>query len=278
MTEKIFPCFWFETEASAAASFYCSVFDEAQILEQNEVVVRFEIAGQKFMCLDGRNGPAFNPTVSFYTVCESQEEIDRYWTALLEGGEIMMPLDKYAWSERYGWVRDKYGISWQLSLDSLENVGQKFTPAFMFTGEQLGNATKAMEFYTSVFPNSSVKGVFRYPEGQKDEGLIMHAQFNLDGYIMICMDSSYDHGFAFNESISFVATCATQEEIDRYWEALTAGGQESMCGWLRDRFGVSWQIVPDVLGKLMSDPDRSGRVMDAFMKMKKFNIQELENA
>jgi predicted 3-demethylubiquinone-9 3-methyltransferase (glyoxalase superfamily) len=118
----------------------------------------------------------------------------------------------------------------------------------------------------------------RYPPGQKDEGLIMHAQFKLDGHVFMCMDSSMDHGVQFNESVSFVVECENQEQIDHFWTKLTEGGQESMCGWLKDRFGVSWQIVPKVLGQLMQDPERSGRVVQAFMKMKKFNIQQLMDA
>jgi predicted 3-demethylubiquinone-9 3-methyltransferase (glyoxalase superfamily) len=278
MTEKIFPCFWFTSEAREAASFYCSVFDNAGVTEDNGVVTTFEVAGEKFMCLNGRTENGFNPSVSFYTVCETEEELDRYWTAFLKGGQVMMPLDKYDWSEKYGWVRDKYGISWQLSLSTMDAVGQKFSPTFMFTGTELGNAEKALQHYTSVFPDSSVRGILRYPAGQKDEGLVQHAQFSIAGYVMMCMDSSYDHGVAFNDSISFVVTCRDQEEIDRFWERLTEDGKENMCGWLSDRFGISWQIVPDILGKLMSDPHRSQRVMKAFMKMKKFNIRELENA
>ncbi|HLO81285.1 MAG TPA: VOC family protein [Chitinophagaceae bacterium] len=278
MINKIYPCLWFDGNAEAAARYYCSVFRNSEIVDINPIVATFKSAGQRFMCLNG--GPMFtkNPSISFYVVCETEEEADSYWNALTEGGKVLMPLDKYDWSEKYGWVQDKFGVSWQLALGKMEAVGQKFTPVLMFTGDQSGNAGKAIETYTSIFPGSSVVGVMKYPPGQKDEGLVMHAQFKLEGQVFMCMDSSLPHGFGFNEAISLVIECEDQAEIDRYWEKLTAGGEESMCGWLKDRYGVSWQVVPKILGQLMSNPERAGRVMQAFMKMKKFNIQQLMDA
>lgn len=141
MTNQIYPCLWFNNEAQAAAKFYCSVFKNAEITEDNQMVVTFELNGKKFMALNG--GPQFN----------------------------------------------------------------------------------------------------------------------------------------FNEAVSFVVECETQAEIDHYWESLTGdGGSEGNCGWLKDKFGVSWQIVPNILPKLMSNRERAPKVIEAFMKMKKFNIKELENA
>jgi predicted 3-demethylubiquinone-9 3-methyltransferase (glyoxalase superfamily) len=278
MTNKIYPCLWFNGNAADAADFYCSLFRNSEILDSNPMVVVFRSAGQKFMCLNGGPQFSFNPSISFYVVCETGDEVDGYWNSLADGGKIMMPLDKYDWSDRYGWVQDKFGVSWQLALGKMEDVGQKFTPMMMFTGDQFGNAEKSIEMYTSIFNNSSIAGIMKYPPGQKDEGMVMHAQYKLNGHTFMCMDSSFDHGFGFNEAISFVVECGDQAEIDHFWDKLTDGGAEGMCGWLKDRFGVSWQIVPQILGRLMSDPERSGRVMQAFMKMKKFDIQQLTDA
>lgn len=275
MTNKIYPCLWFNGNAAEAAGFYCSVFKNSEILDSNPMVVVFRSAGQKFMCLNGGPQISFNPSISFYVVCETGEEVGSYWNALADGGKIMMPLDKYDWSEQYGWVQDKFGISWQLALGKMEDVGQKFTPMIMFTGDQIGNAERSMEMYTSIFNNSSIVGIMKYPPGQKDEGMVMHGQYKLNGYVFMCKDSSFDHGFGFSEAISFVVECENQAEIDHFWDKLTDGGSEGMCGWLKDRFGVSWQIVPQVLARLMSNPERSGRVMQAFMKMKKFDIPQL---
>ena len=231
------------------------------------------------MLLNG--GPHFkiNPSVSFFFVCEKEGDIDRLWKNLTEDGAILMALDKYEWSEKYGWVQDKYGVNWQLIFGKPGEIGQKVTPAMMFTGNQHGKAESAMEFYTTVFSDSGIKSISRYTSKDNDlEGTIKHAQFIMGNKLFIAMDSSHAHQFGFNEAISFVVDCETQEEIDYYWNQLTLGGEESQCGWLKDRFGFSWQIVPSILAALMTDPSRSERVVNAFLKMKKFDIKILLEA
>ncbi|MDQ3843807.1 MAG: VOC family protein [Bacteroidota bacterium] len=279
MNNQIYPCLWFDGKAKEAAEFYCSVFSNTRITTDTPLVVTFESDGQKFMCLNG--GPMFqpNPSISFFVLFEKREEVEQAWEKLSKEGRVLMPLDKYDWSEKYGWVQDRFGISWQLSYGKWSDVGQKFTPTLMFTGAQSGKAEEAIRFYTSVFNPSSVVGILKYGAQDGDtEGLVKHAQFKIRDYVMMAMDSSMAHGFEFNEGISLVVECTTQPEIDMYWDRLTEGGEESMCGWLKDKYGVSWQIVPSVLGSLMTDKERAPRVTKAFMKMKKFNIEELENA
>jgi predicted 3-demethylubiquinone-9 3-methyltransferase (glyoxalase superfamily) len=278
MENLIYPCLWFNGKAREAAELYCSAFKNSEITSDNKLVVTFESAGQKFMCLNG--GPEFtiNPSISFFVVCETSEEIEKVWNTLLEGGSVLMPLDKYEWSTKYGWLQDRFGVSWQLSFGVIENISQKFTPALMFTGNQNGKAEQAVQFYTSVFKESGIIGIFKYVKGDNDiEGNVKHAQFRLGNQLFITMDSSLMHNFSFNEAISLVVECNTQKEIDYYWDKLTDEGEEVQCGWLKDRFGVSWQIVPTILNELMSDPSKSQRVIDAFMKMKKFEIDKLIN-
>lgn len=277
--ERIYPCIWFDGNANEAATFYCSVFTNSKITIDTPMVVNFNLDGQKFMGLNG--GPQFkpNPSVSFFVVCESQAEIDEAWEKLSQGGEILMPLNKYEWSEKYGWLQDRFGISWQLSYGKLQDVGQKFTPTLMFTQKQAGKAEEAIQFYTSIFKDSSVKGILRYAAGDHDvEGSVKHAQFRLGKDVFMAMDSSLAHKFSFNEGISFVVECENQEEIDYFWNKFTAKGEESMCGWLKDQYGVSWQIIPVILGNLMADPQKSQNVMDEILKMKKLNINELVQA
>jgi predicted 3-demethylubiquinone-9 3-methyltransferase (glyoxalase superfamily) len=279
MNNLIYPCLWFNGKAKEAAEFYCSVFNNSHITTDTPIVVTFESAGQKFMCLNGGPGFKINPSISFFKICETEKEVDKLWERLTDGGYVLMPLDKYEWSEKYGWVQDQFGVSWQLAWGKTEDVGQIFTPTLMFTGEQSGKAEQAIEFYTTVFKNSSVTGILKYTaEDQDVEGTVKHAQFNLGKNLMMAMDSSLPHNFGFNEALSLVVECHNQEEIDYYWLKLTEGGTESMCGWLKDKFGVSWQIVPAILGKLMRDQNRAPRVMQKFRQMKKFNIEELENA
>lgn len=279
MNNSIYPCLLFDGQAEAAAKFYCTVFKDSKIFIKNQWVVNLELSGQKFMCL---NGPAvtINPSISFYVIFETKTEVDETWNKLLEGGSILMALDKYDWSERYGWIQDKYGTNWQLSFGKIEDVGQKYTPTFMFVKEQAGKTEEAIKFYTSVFDNSSLIGMLRYSkEDQEVPNYIKHAQFILNEYVFMAMDSSLEHNFSFNEAVSIVVECEDQKKLDYYWDRLTSdGGKEGVCGWLKDKYGVSWQIVPSVLDELMANPERAERVIQAVMKMKKLDIDSLVNA
>lgn len=273
--KQMYPCLWFNQQAKEAAAFYCGVFG-AEITSENNFVSLFETAGQKFMCING--GPEFkpNPSISFFVVCETEQETDHAWAKLSDGGNVLMPLDNYPWSQKYGWIQDKYGVSWQLSFGKMADVGQKFSPTLMFTGEKAGKAEEAIGYYSSVFKNSSVTGILKYTADDEDvEGHVKHAQFSINGYVMMAMDSSLPHKFIFNEGISLVVECETQEEIDYYWKKLSAVPEAEQCGWLKDKYGVSWQIIPAVLHKLVSDPEKAGAVVEAFMQMKKFEIDKL---
>ena len=279
--KNIYPCFWFDNNASEAANFYCSVFPDSHITDENPLVVIFESNGQKFMCLNG--GPKFkiNPSISIFVVFENEEEMDSAWEKLLESGTVLMAMGNYDWAEKYGWVIDKFGVSWQFSLGNPEDVsGQKFTPCLMFTESKNGLAEKAINYYASIFEKFELTGIWRYSEGEVGgvAGTVKHGQFILNDFVFMAMDSALQHGFEFSEGISIVLECDTQEEIDHYWDKLSAGGREDKCGWLQDQFGVSWQIVPSILSDLMKDPERSGRVVQAFLKMKKFDINTLINA
>lgn len=278
MKNKIYPCLWFDGNAAQAAQLYTEVFINTKITTENPMVVTFDLDGQKFMGLNG--GPDFkpNPSISFYIVCETLDEVDRAWNKLIDGGNALMPLDKYEWSERYGWVQDRFGINWQLSYGKINDVGQKVSPSFLFTGKKAGNAKSAMKYYTSLFKDSNIGQVIEYTKDDPDEeGYVKFSHFNLFNQVFIAMDSSLAHNFQFNEGISLVVSCDDQKEINHYWNELTSGGQEGNCGWLKDQFGVSWQIVPTILGDLMSEPEKAERVMKAFMKMKKLYIEELTN-
>ncbi|WP_206611066.1 VOC family protein [Mariniphaga sediminis] len=275
MKQPIYPCLWFDQKAKEAAEFYCTVFG-AEITDENHFVSIVETAGQKFMCING--GPKFkpNPSISFFVVYETEQETDDAWEKLSEEGNVLMPLDEYPWSKKYGWIQDKYGISWQLSFGKMTDVGQKFSPTLMFTGDKAGKAEEAIGYYTSIFKDSSVTGILKYKEEEDDvEGYVKHAQFSIDNYVMMAMDSSLPHGFDFNEGISLVVECETQEEIDYYWSRMSAVPEAEQCGWLKDKYGVSWQIIPAVLQKLVNDPEKGQAVVQAFIQMKKFDIEKL---
>ena len=279
MTSQIYPCLWFDGQAQEAAGFYCGIFKNSKITVDTPMVVNFELAGKKFMGLNGGPMFRFNPAISFFVKCSSIEETNMVWNKLIDGGNALMPIGKYPWSEQYGWVQDKFGLTWQVMAHYAAGTEQTITPSMLFTNAQFGRAEEAITFYSSVFENSSTARMERYPaEDAANAGKLMYSEFSLGNYDLIAMDGPGGHDYIFNEAISFVVNCGNQEEIDHYWNKLTEGGSESMCGWLKDKFAVSWQIVPAVLGKLMTDPDRSGRVMQAFMQMKKFDIEKLMNA
>ncbi len=289
---------WFDSEAEEAAKFYTSVFPQSEISktvrygkegfeihqrpEGSVMVVEFNLSGEKFVAINGGPLFTFNPSISYFVVCETMEETDRIWNKLSEGGNVLMPYQKYDWSEKYGWVSDRYGLSWQVSYGKISDVGQKITPSFLFVGEQAGRAREALDFYTSVFKNSAVQGVTKHQAGgQEPEGNIAHAQFTLEGQTFMIMESALkEHNFQFNEAISIIINCPSQKEIDYYWNALTAdGGMESNCGWLKDKFGVSWQVNSVELGRMLNDPDKEkvARVTKAFLRMKKFDVAKLRD-
>ena len=196
---------------------------------------------------------------------------------------VMMPLDKYDWSEQYAFIQDRFGLSWQIMKGKYSDVNQKITPCFLFTDERFGKAEESVKFYTGIFPGSSVSGILLYQEneGAQVKGKVKHSQYIIDDKVFMAMDGAGEHKFGFNEAVSFVVECSNQEEVDYYWDKLTAdGGQESMCAWLKDKFGVSWQIVPAKLGELIGSPDKekAGRAMQAMLKMKKIIITDLQKA
>ena len=295
--QKIVPNLWFNQEAEEAANLYTSLFKNSEIRgtaryseagqevhgqEPGSVMtVDYALDGFRFTALNG--GPAFkfNPSISFFVNRQSEDEVDGLWEELAQDGSVLMPLQAYPFSKRYGWVADRYGLSWQLSAGRDSSTPPIF-PSLMFVGDRVGQAEAAINFYTSVFPDSRVGEMFRYTSGQAPdkEGTIAYGPFVLAGQDFAAMDSAREHDFTFNEAISFIVNCKDQDEVDFYWKKLSAVPDSEQCGWLKDKFGVSWQIVPTVVGKLLTDPDpaKADRVMEALLEMKKVDIKELEAA
>ena len=296
--QKIVPHLWFDKEAKAAAEFYTSLFPDSRVTQVNTLhdtpsgdadTVSFELAGQKFMAISA--GPIFklNPSISFFVNFDpskdanAREKLDTLWAKLSEGGTALMELDKYPFSEHYGWIQDKYGVSWQLILSNPNGEERPFIiPSLLFVGAVSGKAEEAINFYLSVFKNSRQGQLARYPKGMEPdkEGTVMFADFMLEGQWFAAMDSAHDHKFAFNEAISLMVNCETQEEIDYYWEKLSAVPESEQCGWLKDKFGVSWQVTPTALSEMMEkgSPEQVERVTKAFLQMKKFDLAALREA
>lgn len=278
MENAIYPCLWFDNIAREAVSFYCDVLPDAAILSSSNIATTFKAGGTRFMALNGGPSYSVNSAVSYYVYCGSESEINRLYHLLSADGTILMPLNKYDWSDKYAWVSDRFGVNWQLDVDRI-NAEQKIVPSLLFANAKTGLVKEAMRHYTGIFKNSQILLEAPYPpEAKQPDGSLLFAQVKFNGFIMNMMSSPVPHDADFTEGNSLVIESDNQSEIDYYWNRLTEGGQESMCGWLKDKFGVSWQVVPSILDTLMRDPERSGRVTRAFLKMKKFNIRELLEA
>lgn len=294
--QKITPFLWFDDKAEEAAKLYVSIFENsglgridyygkagAEVSGRKEgsiMTVEFQLNGQEFIALNGGLHFKFSEAISLQVKCRTKDEVDSIWAKLSEGGKVLMELGEYPFSERYGWLNDRYGLSWQIIYVGESEIKQKITPTLMFVGNVCGKAEEAMKFYTSVFHNSRVGMVIRHEKGEEPdrEGTVKYASFALEGMEFGAMDSAHEHHFTFTEAISFVVNCETQEEVDYYWENLSRGGEEVQCGWLKDKYGISWQIVPIILGELMKNPEKSEKVMQTMLKMKKLDIKELKEA
>ena len=303
--QRIAPHLWYNKEAKEAAEFYASIFPDSTVTNVTTLpdtpsgdseVVSFELWGQKFMGISAGPLFKFNPSVSFIVNFDpllfdpspsreknAREKLDEVWEKLSDGGTVLMPIDQYPFSERFGWVQDKYGLSWQLMLTDPEGDPRPpILPFMMFVGNNCGKAEEAINFYLSVFMNSRQGNLMRYGAGQEpeEEGTIMFADFVLENYWFAAMDSAHEHNFTFNEAISFMVYCDDQEAIDYYWEKLSAVPEAEQCGWLKDKYGVSWQIVPSGMDEMMRSgtEEQIARVTQAFLKMKKFDLDALQQA
>lgn len=296
--KKITPHLWFDKEAKEAAEFYVAAFGgDSAVTSTTPIsdtpsgdveVIAFRLLGHEFMAISA--GPLFriNPSISFMVNfdpsrrTDAKTALDALWGKLAEGGTALLPLDIYPFSERYGWIQDRYGVSWQLILTNpAGEVHPNIIPSLMFTGNVCGKAEEAMKFYTGIFENSRQGIIARYGPGQAPdkEGTVMFEEYMLLGQWFASMDSARSHEFSFNEAVSLMVHCETQTEIDYFWGKLSAVPQAEQCGWLKDKYGISWQIVPAQMGELMGDPpERRARVVQAFLKMKKFDISALRRA
>ena len=289
--QKITPHLWYEKEAVEAAQFYVSIFPDSKIHNVTAIhdtpsgsvdIVTFELLDLEFQAISAGPLFKFNPSVSFMVTCKTIAEVDSFWNKLLPGGMVLMELGAYPFSERFGWLQDKYGLSWQIIFPGGADVKRKIIPMIMFVGSVCGKAEEAINLWTSVFRDANVGAFMHYGKGEEPdkEGTLKYGDFSLFGQEFRAMDSAYEHQFAFNEAISFIVSCETQAEIDTYWDNLSAVPEAEQCGWLKDKFGFSWQIVPTVMDEMMREGSKEqiARVTEAFLPMKKFDIESLKRA
>ena len=294
--QLIVPCLWFDDVAEEAANFYTRLLPDGRVTAVSHypesadnpagkprgsvLTVEFEVAGQTFTALDG--GPDFtiNPSISFFVHVDTAGDAERLFAAFADGGQTLMALGEYPWSEKYGWVKDRYGGSWQVIPGPRPAAGSTIAPCLMFTGPRQGRAEEAMRAYAGIFPGARVDHVERYAAGEGPEGTVKHGRMVIGDQDLVAMDSHIDNRFTFNEAVSLQVLCRDQAEVDRYWAALSRDGEPGPCGWLKDRFGVSWQIVPRVVTGLLTSKDAVARdrAFDAIMHMNKLDIATIEAA
>lgn len=307
--QKIVPHLWFDKEAKEAAEWYVSLFPDSKVASVTTMhntpsgdvdVVSFSLSGYSFMAISAGPLFTFNPSVSFILNfdpskdAEAEAHLDAVWEKVAEGGTVRMELGDYPFSKRYGWVADKYGVNWQLMLTDPAGEERPFIiPTLLFVTEGGEAAEEATDFYLSVFKNSRRGALARYPAGMpaspdasqggkpNKEGAVMFTDFMLENQWFAAMDGpSAMHTFAFNEAISFIVNCEDQAEIDYYWEKLSAHPESEQCGWLKDTYGFSWQIVPRAMDEMMASgtPEQIDRVTKAFLPMKKIDLAALQKA
>ena len=294
--QKITPFLWFNDNAEEAVNFYTYIFensktgvitryDEASAAASGRpkgsvMTAAFQLNGQDFVALNGGSHFKFSEAISFFVYCESDERTENIYNKLIDGGSVLMPLGKYDWSPKYAWVKDKFGLSWQITIERI-NSSQKILPSLLFVNEKFAQVKEAVNQYVKIFPDSKIIFEFPNPKIENIPGeTLAFTQFSLARNLFNALSGQGQHNFDFNEAISFVVNCDNQDEIDHYWQKLSAVPQAEMCGWLKDKFGVSWKVVPATLNKYLSNKDgkKSQSVMKAMLQMKKINIAELENA
>lgn len=298
MTQKITPNLWFDG-AKDAVDFYLNAFGNGQVvntvyypnsaeegladfqqdLAGKELAIDFELGDQRFTAINAGPEFKFNPSTSFMVNFDpsrddqAREHLDALWNNLMDGGKALMELGEHPYSKRYGWVQDRYGLTWQLILTDPEGEPRPFIiPSLMFSGDNTNRAEEAANFYVSVFNNSRVGEVARYTEdtGPAKAGSVMFADLMLENQWFAVMDSAVEQDFTFNEAVSFAVECKDQAEIDELWGQLSAVPESEQCGWCKDKYGVSWQIVPANMAELMEKPGAYVKMME----MKKLVIAD----
>jgi predicted 3-demethylubiquinone-9 3-methyltransferase (glyoxalase superfamily) len=296
--KKIVPHLWFDREAKEAARFYTSLLPDSEIIHEAVLrdtpsgdcdIVSFRVGGHEFQAISAGPYFKFNPSTSFFLNFdpsvdpEARSKLDQVWGQLSEGGTTLLPLGEYPFSKRYGWIQDRYGLSWQLILTNPTGKRRPvLAPSLLFVKQIAGQAEAAIRHYLSIFQDSELGQLIRWPDHPPErEGSVMFADFRLENEWFAAMDSADPaHDFGFNEAVSFIVHCDTQEELDEIWDKLSAVKEAEQCGWLKDRFGISWQIVPSVMEEMMKNgsPEQIDRLTRALLPMKKLQIEPLKRA
>ncbi|MFS7398955.1 VOC family protein [Carnobacterium maltaromaticum] len=283
MENKFAPCLWVDNQVEEMTELYTKVFENGKPLKTlyfledahgkiGDILTQsVQLANQEFILLNG--GPEFKatPSISYMVTCTSETQLQVLWQELSEGGKLLMNLAIYPGVGQFGWFEDRFGISWQFSLDQ-SSSSQKITPCFMFSGEQYGNASRAVAEWIEVFQSGEILEHY-----SNEDSTTKLAKFTLHQQEFMAMDSAVDHDFTFSLANSFYVYCENQKEIDRLWTAITSKGTEMPCGWMGDRFGVAWQTVTRDMDTMLDRKNltKALAVTQAVYGMMKIDSEEL---
>lgn len=280
---------WFDDNAVEAVAFYCSLFENSRLQWQYAIkdtpsgdcdLLAFELDGQAFSAISAGPYYQLNESVSIMVTCSSRAEVLRLYQAFMKKGDFLMPLQEYAFNPYYAWVRDAFGVTWQLLLDENQESFYQFDFCLLFASENCGKASEALDFYASLF-DTSIESIVLYQEGQAHEARakVSYASLNLGSNRLVLMDHAYTGDKLFNEAFSFMILCDSQDEIDLYWQALSAVPEAEQCGWCKDSFGLSWQILPSWLMSLYenSQAEKLNKIQKKLLKMRKIDSQSLKD-
>lgn len=293
--QKIVPHLWFDQNIRDAADFYASVFPHAHAVNGfsnpetgEEVTAEVNIDGYRIALINGGPYATPNPSISFFLNfdpaqrSDAEGDLKRVWNDLTADGEVLMELGEYPFSKLYGWVTDRFGFSWQLMLTNPDNAPRPFiVPSLMFCGAAQGKATEAVDFYTELFNDAALGNRVTYgamgaaPDKNSPDSIpqlsdVAFSDFQLAEQWFAAMDSGVAQPFSFTPGVSLMLMVKDQAELDRYWDALSANPRAEQCGWLEDKYGLSWQIAPQNLPELLSRPQG----FENMLKMKKLIIDE----
>lgn len=303
--QRITPHIWCHGNAEEVGAFYASVFPntrwkfesrypETGLLDFQEpfagrpLTVSVDIGGYRLMLINAGDEFTPGPSLSFMLNFDpfmfggdetaARASLGNIWRELAEGGKELMPLGEYPFSKRYGWVQDRFGVNWQLMLTDPAGDPRPFViPALMFDGKAQGSAAHAADTYVALFagtPGGAEVGhrmPYGEPTGKASAEALAFGEFRIGDQWFMASDNGSGVDFGFDPGVSLEVTCDDQAEIDRLWEALSSEPHAEQCGWAQDRFGVSWQIVPADMERLLQRNGAYGKLM----RMKKIVIDEL---
>jgi predicted 3-demethylubiquinone-9 3-methyltransferase (glyoxalase superfamily) len=244
MMESPYTCLWFNHNAGEAARWYASIFPDTRIIEESPLFVTLELMGTKLLLLNG--GPQYKPNAaqSLFAYFGSGEKAEALYKALSKNGQVLMPFGKYDWAEHYAWVADPYGIHWQLDGDDIRHP-KKIVTSALFSDEKKGDIQAMLDYYASIFREFKVLMTMPAPPPMGlPPGALLFAQYKIGDTVFNAMATHHPNQDQFNFAYSQILHCTTPVSRTYFWDALSKEGKVSEGGWLQDKFGLAWQILP----------------------------------